>query len=176
MTALVMSYYQKTTQIQRKYNPDYIRFGFVNGGDKVEPRAQCVECALTLSNEALKPSKLKRHLETRPALAEKPVEYFKRKENGLQIRKKTILTLTLATQSKSALKASYLVGRVAQTKKAFTIAEEPGTSCGGYVPQDDWGRCCGKTLDSTTFKRHSKLPDFGDGLGHTEPGPGKDEG
>ena len=37
---------QKTTQIQHKYNPDYIRFGFVSGGDDVEPRAQCVECAL----------------------------------------------------------------------------------------------------------------------------------
>src|SRR4029434_91274 len=59
----------KTTTIQRKYNPDYIRFGFVNGGDVVEPRAQCVECVLKLSNEALKPSNLKRHLETRhPAL------------------------------------------------------------------------------------------------------------
>ena len=43
------------------------------------------------------------------------------------------------------------------------------------MPQDDWGRCCEKTLDSTTFKRHSKSPDFGDGLGHTQPGPGKDE-
>src|SRR4029434_9688366 len=32
-----------------------------------------------------------------------------------------------------------------------------------------------ETLDSTTFKRHSKSPDFGDGLGNTEPGPGKDE-
>ena len=70
----------KVSKIQRKYNPDFIRFGFVNGGDDSEPRAQCVECGLTLSNEALKPSKLKRHLETRhPALAEKPVEYFKRR-------------------------------------------------------------------------------------------------
>ena len=41
----------------------------MKGGDDVEPRAQCVECALTLSNEALKLSNLKRHLETRhPAL------------------------------------------------------------------------------------------------------------
>ena len=44
-------------------------------------------------------------------------------ENGLQIQKKTISTL--AKQSKSALKASYLVARcVAQTKKAFTSVEE----------------------------------------------------
>src|SRR4029434_5239745 len=32
-----------------------------------------------------------------------------------------------------------------------------------------------ETLDRTTFKRHNKSPDFGDGLGNTEPGPGKDE-
>ena len=90
----------KVSNIQSKYNPDFIRFGFVNGGDNVEPRAQHVECGLTLSKEALKPSKLKRHLETRhPALAEKPVQYFKRKENGLLLQK----TLsTLATQSNSA--------------------------------------------------------------------------
>src|SRR4029434_1658156 len=32
-----------------------------------------------------------------------------------------------------------------------------------------------KTLDSTTFKRHSKSSDFGDSLGHTQPGPGNDD-
>src|SRR4029434_7586318 len=43
---------------------DYIRFGCVNGRDVVvEPRAQCVECVLKLSNEALKPLNLNRHLE-----------------------------------------------------------------------------------------------------------------
>ena len=41
----------------------------MDGGDVVEPRAQCVECVLTPSNAALKLSNLKRHLETRhPAL------------------------------------------------------------------------------------------------------------
>ncbi|KAM4604703.1 SCAN domain-containing protein 3-like [Polymixia lowei] len=108
----------------RKYNPDFIKFGFVNGGSEAEPRAQCVECVLTLSNEALKPSKLRRHLETKhPKLVGKPVDFFKRKENGLQIQKRSIVSLT--GNAKCALKASYLVARrVAQSKKAFTIAEE----------------------------------------------------
>ncbi|XP_073711484.1 SCAN domain-containing protein 3-like [Misgurnus anguillicaudatus] len=108
----------------RKYNPDFIKYGFVNGGDEAEPRAQCVECGLMLSNEALKPSKLKRHLETKhPSLVGKSVEFFKRKENGLQMQKRSVVSLT--GNSKCALKASYLVARrVAQTKKAFTIAEE----------------------------------------------------
>uniref|UniRef100_A0A3Q3FIE2 DUF4371 domain-containing protein n=1 Tax=Kryptolebias marmoratus TaxID=37003 RepID=A0A3Q3FIE2_KRYMA len=87
-------------------------------------RAQCVECGLMLSNEALKPSKLKRHLETKhPTLVGKTVEFFQRKENGLQVQKRSVLSLTL--NSKCALKASYLVARrVAQSKQPFTIAED----------------------------------------------------
>ena len=86
--------------------------------------------------EPLKPSKLKRHLETRhPALAEKRVEYFKRRENRLQI--------VFATQSKSALKASYLLARqMAQIMMAFTIAEELMLPAAVYVLQDDWRSCC----------------------------------
>lgn len=86
----------------RKYNPDFIKYGFVNGGSEAVPRAQCVECGLTLSNEALKPSKLQRHLETKhPTLVGKPVEFFKRKEDGLQMQKRSIVSLT--GNSKSAL-------------------------------------------------------------------------
>ena len=85
------------------------------------PKAQCVECGLMLSNEALNPSKLQRHLETKPV--GKPVEYFKRMESGLQMQKRSVVSLT--SNSKCALKASYLVARrVALSKKAFTIAEE----------------------------------------------------
>ena len=43
------------------------------------------------------------------------------------------------------------------------------------MPQDDWGSCCENNLDSSTIKQHNKSPDFGDGLGHTQPGHGKDE-
>lgn len=69
----------KNIKIVRRYNPDYIKFVFVNGGDDAEPKDQCVESGLTLSNEALYPSKLKQHLESR---------HFKRKENGLQKQKR----------------------------------------------------------------------------------------
>lgn len=93
----------------RKYNPDFIKYGFVNGGDEAEPRAQCVECGLMLSNEALKPSKLKRHLETKhPSLVGKSVEFFKRKENGLQMQKRSVVSLT--GNSKSQLPRSQTSG------------------------------------------------------------------
>lgn len=67
------------------------KFGFVNGGSEAEPRAQCVECGVTLAKEALKPSKLRWHLERKhPNLVGKPVDGFKRKENGLQMQKKNL--------------------------------------------------------------------------------------
>jgi len=40
---------------------------------------QCVVCGEILANESLKPSKLKRHLDTkRPIVKNKPTEYFER--------------------------------------------------------------------------------------------------
>ena len=43
--------------VMRKYDPEYIKYGFISAGNDLEPKAQCVECAQILSNEELKPSK-----------------------------------------------------------------------------------------------------------------------
>ena len=76
-----------------------------------------------LFNEAMKPSKLLRHLETKHSvLKDKPLEYFERKtrEQG----QKKLLRVTTSTNS-SALRASFLVAnRIAKAKKPFTIGEE----------------------------------------------------
>ena len=115
---------KKPRKVVRKYDPEYIKYGFISAGPDLELKAQCVECAQILSNEALKPSKLKRHLDSKhPEVAEKPKEYFKRKGEDLQ-KQQGILT-SFTARTKSALKASYLVAsRIARSKKAFTIGEE----------------------------------------------------
>uniref|UniRef100_A0A3Q3VR78 Uncharacterized protein n=1 Tax=Mola mola TaxID=94237 RepID=A0A3Q3VR78_MOLML len=76
------------------------------------------------SNEALRPSKLKQHQETKhQTLMGEPVELFKREKNGLQMQKRSIMSMTC--NSKCTLKASYLVARlVGQCKKAFITTED----------------------------------------------------
>src|SRR4029434_4846346 len=67
--------------------------------------------------------KLKRHLDTKhPDLKEKPVDFFKRKRDGLQQQKNTIPKHS--TVSKQCLEASYVVAhRIAKLGKPHTIAE-----------------------------------------------------
>ena len=46
---------------KRKYNPEYIKYGFIAIEHRGECLTQCVLCVKTLSNAAMKPSLLKRH-------------------------------------------------------------------------------------------------------------------
>nr|CAD7405088.1 unnamed protein product [Timema poppensis] len=50
--------------LKRKYDSDYIKFGFTAIEVIKEVRPQCVICTMVLINEALKPAKLERHLKT----------------------------------------------------------------------------------------------------------------
>ncbi|MBN3288628.1 SCND3 protein, partial [Polyodon spathula] len=107
----------------RKYDDSFIKLGFMcvyAGGDS---RPQCVVYGEVLSNEALKPAKLTRHLRTLHVKSvAKPVEYFERKSNCLLKQKKTIQTVT--TIQKKALKVSYKVTiLIAKNRKQHTIAE-----------------------------------------------------
>ncbi|KAG7159113.1 Zinc finger BED domain-containing protein 5-like 16 [Homarus americanus] len=67
---------------RRKYSEDYLNIGFttVLANNAVE-KPECVLCDVVLSVESIKPSKLKRHLETKHLEhAEKDLEFFKRHE------------------------------------------------------------------------------------------------
>ena len=65
----------------------YLKYGFIATGDARAPSPLCIICANRLSNEAMKPSKLLRHLETKhPALKDKPSGYFERKKNEQELK------------------------------------------------------------------------------------------
>ena len=115
---------KKKAAFNRQYQEFYLNYGFIATGDSHAPSPLCVICGERISNSAMKPSKLLRHLETKhPGLKDKPAEYFERKKREQEGQKQLLKATTSANVN--ALKASYLVAnRIAKAKKPFTIGEE----------------------------------------------------
>ena len=97
--------------------------------DGAVPKPQCVICGDVLSNEAMKPSKLTRHLNTKHKdVSSKPKEFFERKRADLKDRQKQIFAVSHINTC--ALRASYKVAlRIAKAKKPYTIGETLLTGC-----------------------------------------------
>ena len=71
----------KKAAFKRKYQESYINCGFIAIGDSHSPSPLCIKCGDRLSNEAVKPSKVLHHMETKhPALKDKPLKFFQRKK------------------------------------------------------------------------------------------------
>lgn len=116
---------KKKSAFTRKYMDSYLKFGFIQCPDTDQlPRPQCVICATVLGNEAMKPSRLTRHLNTNHSdLVNKPIEFFMRKRDALKIEKKIISQAS--TTDTSLLTASYLISlQIAKCKKPYSIGEE----------------------------------------------------
>ncbi|XP_026546538.1 SCAN domain-containing protein 3-like isoform X1 [Notechis scutatus] len=116
---------KKKLKISRKYHLDYLKFGFIQEpGSELDPRPLCIVCSKILSNEGMKPSKLKRHLQSiHPDLAYKSLEYFQIMHENMQ--KQVTASTKMAVEDKSLLKASYLTAlQIAKNKKPYTIGEE----------------------------------------------------
>ena len=65
----------------RKYQESYLNYGFIAIGNSHSSILLCILCGDQLSNEAMKPSKLLHHMETKySALKDKPLQFFKRKK------------------------------------------------------------------------------------------------
>ncbi|XP_071044167.1 SCAN domain-containing protein 3-like [Parasteatoda tepidariorum] len=102
----------------------YLKYGFVGTGDSHKPKPLCIVCGDQLSNDAMKPSKLLRHLNAKhPGLKDKNLEYFERRKRELDGQKKFMMATTSIKES--ALRASCLVAnRIAKAKKPFNMGEE----------------------------------------------------
>ena len=55
---------KKRRGIVRRYDEKYLNFGFICTIVSGQPRPQCVICSVVLSNGAMNPAKLQRHLQT----------------------------------------------------------------------------------------------------------------
>jgi hypothetical protein len=106
----------------RKYQTDFLTFGFtyqlVNG----EERLLCVVCSEVLANNSSNARNLRRHLTTKlESLANKPLLFLRKQ---LEIRKQSNLMRTAVTTSTKALLASSEVSYlIVKNKKPHTIGE-----------------------------------------------------
>ena len=101
----------------------YLNYGFIATGDSHYSSLLCIICGDQLSDEAIKASSLLHHMETkRPALKDKPLEFFQRKKHEHEEQKQLLKATT--SSNVSALRASLLVAdHIARAKKPFTIGE-----------------------------------------------------
>ncbi|XP_023211413.1 zinc finger BED domain-containing protein 5-like, partial [Centruroides sculpturatus] len=115
----------------RKYDDQYLDFGFtyVSKGNVELP--QCVVCHKVLAAESMLPNKLKHHLETIHSNlikscgfpCRKPQDFFARKLRELKHQSTSLFSR--ASIPSKALLASYKVAhRIAKCKKLHTIAED----------------------------------------------------
>ena len=113
-----------TTGKKRKYIESYLAYGFVQFGDNLEPKAQCIVCHKILSNTCLAPAKLSRHLKTVHSEYEgKDITFFQRKLDTLK-SSQAVMAKIMKGNTENAAEASFQVSyRIAQTGKAHTIAE-----------------------------------------------------
>jgi hypothetical protein len=66
---------------KKKYGDGYIKFGFIAIETNREIRPQCVICVTVLSNDALKPAKLERHLKSVHSKFSDPEFFMGKSEN-----------------------------------------------------------------------------------------------
>lgn len=114
---------ETTKKKKRQYDENYLSFGFISTGESSCPEPLCLLCGMKLSNQAMVPSKLKRHLTTtHPSQADQSRDYFIRLKSQHSRQEQVMIRST--NVSKNAQEASYMVAEIiAKAKKPHTVAE-----------------------------------------------------
>ncbi|KRZ09932.1 SCAN domain-containing protein 3 [Trichinella zimbabwensis] len=110
-------------KVIRKYDFDYLKFGFAWNSDHEDRRPQCVICYAILANESMRPNKLLRHIETKHMdLKNKPLQFFESKLKELNASQCVLPHFTNINEK--AMHASYLISlRIPKSGKLHTIGE-----------------------------------------------------
>ena len=110
---------------KRSYKKAFLNFGFTSVIENYIEKLQCVICFKVLTQESMKPSKLKQYFKScHGELVEKSVDYFRRKAEHLKNCRLDSGGMW-PRQNKALLEASYHIAfRIAQSKKPHTIGEE----------------------------------------------------
>ncbi|XP_008189561.1 SCAN domain-containing protein 3-like, partial [Acyrthosiphon pisum] len=120
---------------------------------------QCVICHTVLSNDAMRPGRLERHLITNhPSLKDKPIDFFHAKINSVK-RMKLDSTGHFARENEKLMEASYEIALlIAKDKKPHTIGEslvKPClfTACKTILNEESCAKVAKISLSNDTIKR-----------------------
>lgn len=142
-------------QKKRKYDKDYLRYGFISVDSNGEMRPLCLVCKTLLANSSLNPAKLSRHLNTQHiALVNKPIEYFEKLKDDHFDSTKSMRGFT-NTELK-AIEASYIVAReIAKSKKPYRLAEQFFQPCVSEVVRSMFGDNFAMQLNSVPMSHQT---------------------
>ena len=102
--------------------------GFLESNGEDKP--QCVLCCDILSNECMKPAKLKRLIETKhKEYKDKPLEFFNIKLQELQKNKKSMRKVATGSTNENAVLASYKVSLMIGKFEKFNVELLSTTWC-----------------------------------------------
>lgn len=109
----------------RQYNVSYLNYGFIVSPSNSQ-LPMCLVCNKTLSNEAMKPSRLQDHLQRmHPDKRDKDLAYFSNLREKFQKSSVSNLLTTTSTKCDDGLIASYNVAKlIAKAGKSHTIGEQ----------------------------------------------------
>ncbi|GFW97624.1 protein FAM200B [Trichonephila clavipes] len=110
--------------VHRKYNDDFLKFRFTSTMENDIVVPECVICGFKLSNSAMVPSKLQRHLVTNhPSLSTKDKSYFERSLSS-KIKQVKVFEKQVCVSEKAQV-ASYEIDElIAVNLKPHNLAEE----------------------------------------------------
>ena len=111
----------------RKFDPPYIKFGFVKSGDDAKPTALFVVCQDVRENGCLNPSKLQRHLRQKyPKLMSRPRPFFQLAVNDLRESQDKLMRQPLTAENEISLRLASKIGRAGEP---HIIGERPVEPC-----------------------------------------------
>ncbi|GFS97486.1 SCAN domain-containing protein 3 [Trichonephila clavipes] len=107
--------------VHRKYNDDFLKFGFTSTMENDIVVSECVICGFKLSNSAMVPSKLQRHLVTN--LSPKDKSYFKRSLSS-KIKQVKVFEKQVCVSEKAQVASYEIAELIAVNLKPHNLAEE----------------------------------------------------
>ncbi|GFV93372.1 SCAN domain-containing protein 3 [Trichonephila clavipes] len=110
--------------VHRKYNDDFSKFGFNSTMENDIVVPECVICGFKLSNSAMVPSKLQRHLVTNhPSLSAKDKSYFERSLSS-KIKQVKVFEKQVCVSEKAQVASYEIAELIAVNLKPHNLAEE----------------------------------------------------